>query len=179
MIKVNNMKTETFKTDFDGFYVDIVEADSEWDVYLWHEDYGTKSFIFGLPKEDTTHDQAIDIVIGNLEEQIELYRQEYMDEDGKDCFLDIELTPQDFETVSYRINDSDFYLDVQNNGEYLQAYLYNSNYAYKRLVIGQYLPAEFDDFMEKYVRDNLPQAIANMMEEIENATCGNCNGCRE
>lgn len=71
-----------------GFMVDIVECpDAQWGwkwcCYLYHDSYGTKMYMFGLPKcEHAPNLTSVEeIVLANLSEDnyIELFREEYMD----------------------------------------------------------------------------------------------------
>lgn len=71
-----------------GFMVDIVESPDvqwgwKWSCYLYHNSYGTKMYMFGLPKCEHAPNLACveGIVLANLSEDnyIELYREEYMD----------------------------------------------------------------------------------------------------
>ena len=84
-INKTDIKTDTYKVDSGGFRVDIVD---EWDTYyafLYHNDYGTKELMFGLPKyqpaqdKHYTYDEIVNIVEANLDQHIPIYMEEQRD----------------------------------------------------------------------------------------------------
>lgn len=88
LTKLNGIKTTTFSAG-NGFCVDIVDKPNEqmFEAYLYHERYGIKMHMFGLPYEQPTtgeketFESFVECVAANLETQgyIEFYREEYMD----------------------------------------------------------------------------------------------------
>lgn len=82
VLKKTDWITSTY-TFTGGFMVDIVENSDSWECYLYHELYGIKSSMFGIPKGSYVSDLAgvEELVAANLIDQpyIELYREEYMD----------------------------------------------------------------------------------------------------
>ena len=51
------------------------------DAILWHKDYGIRMEMFGAPKDRPDEVEIFeDVVEANLDEYIEMYREEYMDE---------------------------------------------------------------------------------------------------
>lgn len=62
------------------YIVEIYKEDEDtcpcWGCWLFRADYGTKLYMFGLPCERTDYNQALDIVVGNIEDQIGYYREE-------------------------------------------------------------------------------------------------------
>ena len=90
MEKNNSIKTETYKTAFDGFHVDIVEqtdtlADNTteriYSAWLYHEEYGIKEMIFGCMEETVKSKNAfVDMVEAELNDHIEEYMRKYANE---------------------------------------------------------------------------------------------------
>ena len=83
MVKIDNIKTTTYDAG-DGWRVDIIEMPGEYDAFLYKENYGVKSLMFGCPitqnGEHWTVKRFIDLVEGNLPEYMATYKEEYMDE---------------------------------------------------------------------------------------------------
>ena len=65
---------------FDEYNVEIGAADVCWDCWLYKNNYGVKSYMFGLPRTNTTLEQCVEIVRANAPEYIETYRKEYEEE---------------------------------------------------------------------------------------------------
>lgn len=91
------LTTVTFEADF-GFMIDIVDNATAkyptWDVWLYRNDYGIKSYMFGLPKEQTpTLEDAISIVEGNLYDN--KYYSDYDDEYATDAYREYEEEDED------------------------------------------------------------------------------------
>ena len=84
--KVTTAQTTTYKTDYDGFLVDIVKVDDgwgyAWEAWLYHKDYGVKSFIFGTTYTGTEQGFVYATMEG-IEEDIERYKEKYFDEEDK------------------------------------------------------------------------------------------------
>ena len=63
-----------------GLYVDIITVDHNTkEAYLFNEQYGVKSLMFGIA--DGTYGDFIEMIASNVDEYIDDYRQEYMDEE--------------------------------------------------------------------------------------------------
>lgn len=60
-----NFKIETF--EFESWIVDIVTTDTNYEAWIYRSEYGVKMLMFGMPKEQQSYDEFIDIVEGNLE----------------------------------------------------------------------------------------------------------------
>lgn len=91
------LTTVTFEADF-GFMIDIVNNATAkyptWDVWLYRKDYGIKSYMFGLPKEQTpTLEDAISITEGNLVDHS--YYSYYDDEYAQDADREYEEEDED------------------------------------------------------------------------------------
>lgn len=69
-------KFKTFGYD-DGFRMDIVITENNYEGWIYHKDYGVKKFMFGLPKFQQTYDEALEIFSYNVDEYIESYIEEY------------------------------------------------------------------------------------------------------
>ena len=72
-----NYKFKTFGYD-DGFRMDIVITENNYEGWIYHKDYGVKKLMFGLPKSQQTYDEALEIFSYNVDEYIESYIEEYM-----------------------------------------------------------------------------------------------------
>lgn len=70
-------KTTTYRVD-EHYLVDIVEfPDNLKEAWLYHDSYGTKTFMFGTCME--TLSSFLEIVERNLPDYIKTYNQEYVD----------------------------------------------------------------------------------------------------
>ena len=74
------MTTTTYKTKYTGFYVDIVSSSKLFESWLYHEQYGIKTFLFGVMKKDYSRQDCIEMTEAVLETSIENYKEDYMDE---------------------------------------------------------------------------------------------------
>lgn len=70
------IETKTYRTDFKGFYVDIVDDDTL-EAWLYHENYGIKELMFG--EDGTSILDFKDLVEINLPSYIESYKDKYFD----------------------------------------------------------------------------------------------------
>lgn len=70
-------KTITVYTLGGGFFVEVDKDPEVTDFYIYHEQYGVKSLMFGLPTCNVHSEEAF--ILANAEKEIELYRDEYMD----------------------------------------------------------------------------------------------------
>lgn len=77
-IKSQIIKEFIYKSDI-KYVVYIKETINTYEAYLQNEDYGVISLMFGVDKNKTKLDNFIIIVNNNLEEYIELYKQDYED----------------------------------------------------------------------------------------------------
>ena len=72
----------------DGFMVDIVKTVNDgigdyWDIWLWHEDYGYKEYLFGIPMNTeipASMEQVLEQITVNLDQEDYLvkYRDAFM-----------------------------------------------------------------------------------------------------
>ena len=61
---------------FDHHYmVDIFKVDDTYEAWLYNREYGIKDFMFGMPVEQQSFDEFLEIVEANVPEYIELYRE--------------------------------------------------------------------------------------------------------
>lgn len=78
IIKEEKVKISRYKLD-NGFFVEVSESikeDGFFDFYLFHEDYGIKDLMFGA---ECKKDDFETLILNNLEENIEYYKEEYFD----------------------------------------------------------------------------------------------------
>ena len=82
MVKIDNIKTTTYDAG-DGWRVDIVEMPGEYEAYLYREDYGVKSLMFGCPidqnGEHWTVERFAELVQDGLDEYKAQYDNDYTD----------------------------------------------------------------------------------------------------
>ena len=81
MEKTKTVITTTYKTNLDGFYVDIVKTKTDkWHeigAWIYHKAYGVKNFMFGTYNE--TEKEFLETVEGNLKVYADIYRKDVMD----------------------------------------------------------------------------------------------------
>ena len=83
-IKQENI-TSTYNVG-DNMKVDIVDNGLNYEAWVYHSDYGIKTHMFGIAKNSKTPDgrklcanDFIQIVLNNLDQYIETYKNEYID----------------------------------------------------------------------------------------------------
>ena len=83
--------TETYETMIPGFIVDIVSKPDMYEAWLYHEKYGVKSMMFGMDKENISHDPFLEIVFCTLSESDYYlgYAEDYMDYDDQASVKDM------------------------------------------------------------------------------------------
>lgn len=66
--------TQTYSTK-KGFLVDIVTKSLkyEYEAWIYHEEYGIKDLMFGVPTEQQTYEEFLEIVFNNIDEYINYY----------------------------------------------------------------------------------------------------------
>lgn len=70
------MSTTTYEVG-DGFYVDIVETDTEIEAWIFHKSYGIKKLMFGA----TSNESCIkNLTEADLSIYKSLYKNEYMED---------------------------------------------------------------------------------------------------
>lgn len=75
-----NYKFKTFGYD-NGFRMDVVITENNYEGWIYHKDYGVKELMFGLPKFQQTYDEALEIFSYNVDEYIESYIEDYIKEE--------------------------------------------------------------------------------------------------
>lgn len=68
----------------DEFFIDITEnngPDKTYEAWMWNEQYGVKSLMFGIRKSDYSLDEFTEIVEKNVRQHKRIYRNLYMDEE--------------------------------------------------------------------------------------------------
>lgn len=69
-----------FEDIFDGFCVEVHREKETIELYLYHKNYGIKDLMFGLRSKDIESEaQLRNIIASNLENSIEAYRMDFMD----------------------------------------------------------------------------------------------------
>lgn len=64
----------------DGWVVDIEQTADTYGAWISHKDYDTKSFMFGVDATKHTLDEFCGLVFANLDDNIAIYKEDYMDE---------------------------------------------------------------------------------------------------
>lgn len=87
MKRMAGIKTKTYEAEY-GFMVDIVDGyhwisiNPSWEIYLYRAEFGTKEYMFGLPKGQTpTIKEVIEIVEANLPTYYKSYDDEFAEYD--------------------------------------------------------------------------------------------------
>ena len=69
---------------WDGFILDLVTKGTEtYEAWIYHRDYGVKTLMWGVPQDSTSYDEFKDMVASSVEDNIEGYKEEYMDDEEK------------------------------------------------------------------------------------------------
>lgn len=76
----SNVFTETFDTEYEGFLIDIVETDTDFEAWIYQKQNGVKMFMFGIPQEQQSKEVFLNVVKPTLLEYIRLYLDEYGEE---------------------------------------------------------------------------------------------------
>ena len=92
------IKTETYALD-NGFFLDVVDKMEEYDAYIYHEDYGTKSCVLSSSKDVVDLDKYMEIVEGVLDNAIAQYKAEVMAEPDHSHTFTVGLADGTLETV--------------------------------------------------------------------------------
>ena len=69
-----------FDDTFEGFYVEAHKEDDAIDLYLSHKSYCDKMYMFGV-LSDADNSAVREVITNNIEEYINIYKDEYMDID--------------------------------------------------------------------------------------------------
>lgn len=77
MKEIKNVTTYTYDMG-DGWMVDIVTMPTEKEAYLYHNGYGVKEFMFGMPNEQTSYDEFLEIVAANFDDYRIMYMEDHM-----------------------------------------------------------------------------------------------------
>lgn len=80
-MKKADVKITVYKME-DDFFVEVYQNDDIIEFWIYHRNYGIKSFMFGIPEKYINEENSIENLIkGNFEEQKDFYIQEYMQEE--------------------------------------------------------------------------------------------------
>ena len=77
---MKEIKKEVKVFEYKDYIIYIFDEDFGYGCYIQNVGYGIISLMFGLPKNQNTLEETIEIVKSNLEEQIEIYKRLYEDE---------------------------------------------------------------------------------------------------
>lgn len=81
--RIDTRSTNTYSLN--GFFFDIVtiidDKKVRFESYLYHPEYSVKHFMFGVSAEQSSYDEYLVLVVGNIDEYIDYYRYEYMIDD--------------------------------------------------------------------------------------------------
>jgi hypothetical protein len=84
-LEITDQTTKTYEIHQEGieegFRLDITDNGKVYDAFLYHKQYGTKSLMFGCPKEQQSYDDFLEIVRCNILEYIPDYITEHMDDE--------------------------------------------------------------------------------------------------
>jgi len=63
----------------DHYMIDIFKVDGTYEAWLYNSEYGIKDFMFGMPVEQQSLDEFLEIVKANVPEYIDLYKDQHED----------------------------------------------------------------------------------------------------
>jgi hypothetical protein len=78
-VKNDVIKKFEYNVGCDTYYIYIVETVGGYGCYLQNSCYSIMSLMFGLPKEQNSLEEVIQIVNNNLKEEISIYNRLYED----------------------------------------------------------------------------------------------------
>ena len=72
--------TETYCDD-NGYIVDIVSINmgTEYEAWIYHKDYGVKSFMYGMMSTDITKAEFTEMALAQYVDYVYEYNNQYMD----------------------------------------------------------------------------------------------------
>lgn len=74
------IKVYDFAGIFDGFCVEAHEVKDTTELYLYHNNYGIKSLMFGVLTNSIKSEWELrDLIASNIENHIDIYQDVYMD----------------------------------------------------------------------------------------------------
>ncbi len=74
------IKVYDFAEIFDGFCVEAHKVKDTTELYLYHKNYGIKSFMFGVLTNSIKSEWELrDLIASNIENHIDIYQDVYMD----------------------------------------------------------------------------------------------------
>lgn len=80
MLKEREVKFTSYRFA-NGFVVDIEETPTMFEMWVYHEEYGIKTLVFGVEKSEMNRVEFIKHTMCDplLDDAMNLYREEYMD----------------------------------------------------------------------------------------------------
>lgn len=79
-VKNDIVKKFEYNVNNDIYFIYIVETKYGYGCYLQNSRYGVMSLMFGLPKEQNTLEETIEIVRNSLGDEIATYKELYEEE---------------------------------------------------------------------------------------------------
>ena len=84
--RIDTRSTNTYC--YNEFFFDIVtiiEANEvRFESYIYHPDYSIKEFMIGVSAKDTSYDEYLILVVGNIDDHIYNYRYDHMHDEYLD-----------------------------------------------------------------------------------------------
>ena len=74
--KMNLIDTYRYNDDY---YIDIVHLHGYYESWVYHEGYGIKMLMFGMPTSDISKKEFVDLAFSKIDEYIRDYKSEYED----------------------------------------------------------------------------------------------------
>lgn len=71
---ITNYTTKTY--EYGDYLVDIVTTDTDYESWIQAKGYGTKHIMFGMPKEQQSLEEFMNIVEANIEDYTDLCEEE-------------------------------------------------------------------------------------------------------
>ena len=80
-MKMTSIKIDTYdiSDEKDGYMIDIVTTDEDYEAWIYHKDYTDKQFMYSCSKEQETYESFIKLVtMGNIKGHIKYYQNTYI-----------------------------------------------------------------------------------------------------
>lgn len=79
---MTNIKIDTYdiSDEKNGYMIDIVTTDDDYESWIYHKDYSEKQLMYGCPREKQSYEEFINLVeMGDIKGYIKYYEHSVMD----------------------------------------------------------------------------------------------------
>lgn len=81
-MKMTNIKIDTYDVsdEKDGFMIDIVTTDEDYESWIYHKEYADKQLMYGCARESQSYEEFVDLVkMGDIKGYIDFYLHSVLD----------------------------------------------------------------------------------------------------